>query len=281
MQERTRVEIPADAWTHIFTNGFVEFQIEPTFLELVVPVIQEGLTRMSNNPAHHEAFKEVILNTDEMGWPQDSGLVRRSDSERKWFFHYCGDLTYSHLCASGAPVHEYENFFRALAKINARARIYAYQLAYAYDTYFSCPSGPLAPRIKNAFCLTRALRYMSREETESYDAGIHFDRSFITPHWISTQPGLMLFAPDGTKHEARETSYDTIAMFPSKKFAAVTRGKHGFGTAHGVKNKLRHKTTEDRFALVSFVHIPLSPEDVAWLKSVSAQMEHAEKKYVI
>lgn len=281
IQERKRVEIPADAWTNIFAKGFVEFEIEPTFLERTGPVIQEGLMRMSNNRAHHTPFKEVILQKDEVGWPQDSGLVQRSDDEKKWFFHYCGDLTYSHLVASGAPVHEYDNFFRALAMTNARARIYAYELARAYDGQFSCPSGPLVPRVKNAFCLTRALRYMPREETEDYDANIHFDRGFVTSHWMSTQPGLALFGPDGRKYEAQETSPSHVTLFPSKKFAAVTRGKHGYGTAHGVKNKLRHTATEDRFALVSFVHISLSDDDATWLTSVAELMEKEEKRLVI
>lgn len=281
LHEQTRVAIPANAWDAIFAQGFTEFAIEPEFLAQVVPAVKEGLTRMSDTTSHHASFQKVVLGKDEMGWEQDSGLVRRSDREKKWFFHYCGGITYSHLHASGAPVHEYDEFFRALATVNARARMYASQLAKAYDKRFSCPSGPLAPRAEKSYCLTRALRYLKTQESSEPDATVHFDRGFVTPHWVSTQSGLVLFGPDGTRREAQEKSLKHVAIFPSKKFAAVTRGKHGFGTAHGVKNKLRHQTAEDRFALVSFVHIALSANDIAWLKSVEEQMEQAEKSFVM
>ncbi len=112
----TTHEVTGNAWNHIFSQGFIELPIDPAFLNGVVPTIMEGMTRMTTNPSYAELFKLVILGTDEVGWGQDSGLIRRSDDEKKWFFHYCGDITYSHLDASGAPCTSSTRFLRHLQK---------------------------------------------------------------------------------------------------------------------------------------------------------------------
>ncbi len=281
---RNALTVPKNAWDHIVTRGFVEFSIDPDFLQSTVPSIIEGMVRMTTNPHHIDEFKVKILGTDEAGWPQDSGLVKRSDDEKKWFFHYCGDTTYTHLERSGAPVYYYDTFFSALEKVNKQARLFALQFARQYDEVRAGTTPKLAPRVKNAYCLTRVLRYLKRDEVEKNDANIHLDLSFMTVHWISTQPGLVLFGPDGNQYRTQETAYDSVALFPGKKCAAVMRGEHGlgtYGTFHGVKNPLRHVAKEDRFALVSFVHIPLSDEEAMWLQAADVAMKRAKQPLII
>jgi len=269
------------AWDHLIESGFYEREIDPRFLAGVIPDIREGLLRMTEGP-DTDAFREVELLYDEMGWSHNSGLVRRSDDEQKWFFHHYGPPTHLHLQVSGAPVHRYERFFLALTKVNARAKRLAYDLARELDRRHTCPGGPLSPRIEKNHCVTRVLRYLKRDEAKAPDATVHLDRNCITVHWYSSHPGLRIFGPDGQAHTARETAMDRIVFFTGKKFAAATRGEFGLGTPHGVKDDARHaRTNDDRLALVSFVHCGLHEHDAAWLKGAKGSMDALEMSCVM
>jgi hypothetical protein len=51
----------------------------------------------------------------------------------------------------------------------------------------------------------------------------------------------------------------------------VTRGLYGSGALHGVRDKRRslvsQQVNDQRFAIVSFVHCALTPDDVAWMNT--------------
>lgn len=270
-----------DIWDDILRNGYAESTIDSRFLAKEVPILCAGITQMTDTK-DRERFNSVVLTVDEMGWEHNSGLVRRSDDEQKWFFHFYGSATEQHLRAAGAPVDDYAAFFASLHRMNAAAKARALDLARIYDARFPCPSGPLAPRIERSLCLTRILRYLHRGHSADNDATVHLDRNAITVHWVSTKPGLVIFDPLGEKHRAAELAHDRIAVFTGKKFAAATRGEHGFGTPHGVKDLERHtRFGEDRFAIITFVHLALSDGDVQWLKSHKAEMDALEQSCVI
>jgi hypothetical protein len=274
-------DIASTVWSNIFRKGFAELSIDPKFLSHTIPAIKNGMERIISKDA--AAFEKFILGHDEMNWPKDSGLYRRSDDEKKWFFHYFGSSTMTHLLARGAPVNQYDTFFAALEKINEQAFMIAKKMARLYDEHGRLPSGKLFPRMQQGSKLTRGLLYEQTESESGADALVHLDRSCITVHWFASEPGLVVFDPDGAKHSVNELAHDTVAVFIGKKFAGATHGIYGLGTPHGVKDKTRHLRAagQKRFALVSFVHIPLTPEDVEWLHEQETAMSDLEAKSVI
>jgi len=266
-------------------RGFLECSITPTFLASAMQHVTCGMTGMTENNDLAALFQSSSLGPDDVpGWEYDSGLWRRNVREQKWFFYYLDrGETMRNLFKTDAPIIFFEKFLRTLNDTCAAARAVVQLWADEFDRKhpLASPSGALGPRVNTGKCVTRVLRYLPRAETAD-DATVHIDRSACTVHWKSTRQGLRIFDPNREVHEAKETADDTIAIFPGKKFAAVTRGVFGFGTPHGVKEHARIVPgAEDRFALVSFVHIPLSINDVAWYLAHQNETDALEKRCIM
>jgi hypothetical protein len=110
---------------------------------------------------------------------------------------------------------------------------------------------------------------------------VHIDRNCVTIHWWSSRPGLYVFGPDGRKYSTNETAQDRIAMFPGKKFVGLTDCKYGLGTPHGVVDRMRAESLEDRFAIVTFVHSALTKEQARRTKALKLTFDLLEEKSVL
>lgn len=282
-----------NAANEIQAHGFAEMSIDASFLAQHIPVILSGMRDMTDSQENRALFPMRIVDTDEIDDDQEAGLVRRKGptsnqgKENKFFFHY-------------HPAYEPEKggrkkfgeFLRSCDAINTQAKQIALAIASAIDKSHA-EAGIVAPNLYNAISqaptITRILRYLPRKDAGA-DAYIHLDRGVLSPHWFATHQGLILFDRNGAPHRVDETALDKIAMFISKKFAALfadikddtlCRSKYGFGVPHGVLDPRREigMRTEDRFAVVSFVHAKLTPRAAAWLKRTAGEMEAYEKAH--
>jgi hypothetical protein len=167
------------------------------------------------------------------------------------------------------------NFLSGCALFNDMAQRIALLVARAFDACNTprhaaaeCYPGSLEERIKQSKTITRLLRY-EQVVGAAPDALLHRDRSCFTIHWLSSHPGLVLFDRFEQSVKVNETDPRRILVFPGTKFWGVTRGLYGFGALHGVRDPRRSRESqnanEQRFAIVSFVHCALTPEDVAWM----------------
>ncbi len=264
-------------------QGFLQFRYDPSFLAEHVPPITEGMRRMIDGD-DRDAFAADVFAYDNVGWKNDSGLYRRNEREQKWFFH-CFKETGDRMHARGAPVRKYADFFMALESINRRSLDIAKIVASLLDTYHAEKSLPLPcallPAFEAGFAVTRCLRYLERDKGKP-DAAPHFDRDGITVHWWGSRQGLIVVDRDGTKHRVLETEFDTICIFPGKKFGGLTEYRYGNGTLHGVIDTARESGAEgDRLALVTFVHPALSDEVADLVRARDPLCEAIEKTYVL
>ena len=245
--------------------------------------IKEYFWRIIDNEPRRELFHipKDCYEYDERREPNEVGLLEKRSGEKKttltpleilegrthsdvnkWLFHYGDDLM-NRLPAD--ILTDYRGFFSVCRSLNDQAKEMAVQLAVAFDNRKrgskSYP-GSLAKRMQAGKAYTRLLRY---EDTK-------FTR-------------LVLF--DHEKHAIHGSESDPrrVLMFPGTKFWAVTRGHFGTGTVHGVFSSESAKfdaslhrdrdcvtvhwisrcdPNGQRFAVVTFVHCELYPEDVEW-----------------
>jgi len=260
-------------------KGFAEIPIDPNRIDTVIKSIIEGMRRMTDSEADQKRFAASVIGRDEMGWDRGAGLWRRAKDESKFFYHLHGDQP-NKDALSGIP--EYESFFEGCDLLNTYAHQLVIRVAEMFDMHdrkngTAYPSS-LAEKFRNGTVVTRVLRYLERSE-RSVDAAIHLDRSGMTVHWYSSHPGLAIIDNRGHPQRIRETALDTIALFPGKKFAATTRGVYGPGTLHGVRAERNDGVRADRFAVVTFVHPRLDPEDVIFLKEKKDAYERYERDH--
>ncbi len=206
---------------------------------------------------------------------------RTTHDGNKWRFHFNYELL-DYLYRHNALPGDYSEFFGACTTLNMAAFHIARALAALYDEANSNSehgdgwSGSLLSRVEKSHAVTRLLRYESITGTKP-DATPHRDRSAFTVHWLSSHPGLTLFNEKRERFRVNETSPTNILIFPAKKFWGITRGRHGTGTLHGVFDERRRDvaqvSSEHRFAIVSFVHAILYPEDAAWMRSNIGELQ--------
>jgi hypothetical protein len=255
--------VRAEAVHHMQHAGFVQIPYDPTVLVTHVPRIVDGMRRMTNGD-DKSRFEKRVLFVDEAGYDHDSGLIRREERERKWFYHLYA-RTEEDFRALGAPVSKYQDFFTSVSILNDRAFEIATTFAQLWDATHG-RSVLLSERLDTHCVVTRVLRYLPRERGQP-DATVHIDRSCLTVHWWSSRAGLNVFSPDKEGHQILETQHDHVCLFPGMKFAAITKGAFGSGTPHGVRDDARDQEgVEDRFAIVSFIHCRLTPKEARWLK---------------
>lgn len=268
----------------LLATGFLQISYDPSVLAENVPAIMEGFSRMVCNDAHQELFAADIFGTDEVDWKHDSGLYRRNVREQKWFFH-CFRDTLDRMKDRDAPVMDYAAFFMAMENLTRRAMHHAVILSNMYDEYHAA-KGRMLPysltrSFEHGFCLTRALLYLAREQGKP-DATAHFDRDGWTTHWFANRQGLIVRDRAGNKHRIKETEYDSICLFPGKKFGGITDYEYGIGTLHGVIDTARESGAEgDRFGLVSFAHPKLNKAEAARILAKDPECESIESSYVL
>ncbi len=254
--------------------GFAEIPVDIGILAEHLPAIKEGIGRLIRDPEGQSIFPQQIIATDEMGWDQEAGLVRRSGDEEKWFFHYIADAAWLPEAAA-----KYDQFLRACDALSCAARMLVVKVAGRIDAELKLPGErSLSRAIAGGRVVTRILDYLPREGAKP-DATTHFDRSALTVHWYASHTGLVIIDRDDSEHRVAETSWTSAAVFPGKKYAGFFRGEGGVCGLHGVRDTRRTEPgspREHRIAIVSFVHLPLSAEMVAWIGQNADVFGHLE-----
>ncbi len=270
-------------------RGMVEISRQnPAYAEQLYRTVQVGLMLLTENPDYAKFFPFTTIEIDAYGnrYEQEVGLriPEEGKGDKKFVFQFSSSAL--HGMHTDPALHD---FFGALMQIEMDAKRIAHSIAACFDhingykeTMLKYP-GKLVESLDRGRCITRVLRYQQRDSGSTVpDAKIHIDRSFLTIHHWSSHPGLRVFDRNSKPHTVNETSADTVAVFPGKKFAALTRGFHGYGTPHGVLDERRGKDTDDttdRFAIVSFVHPRPQPDHAAWLHNHRSEIEAYEKSF--
>ncbi len=249
--------------------------------------IQNGFARILDDESQHAPFliSEALYERDENGEEYEVGLLpkrtggvkrvltpteaiegRKSYDTNKWRFHYGDDLL-PHLAGQTEVLRAHRDFLSACRIMNNRGAYLATQLARAFD---QCGyPGNLEAKFAKGKAFTRVLRY-EQPQGNAPDAGLHRDRSALTFHWYSSHSGLVLFNQAGNPMQGNETDPRAVMTFPGTKFWAMTRGRYGKGTIHGVRDNRRDlqaaTTNQARYAIVTFVHSMLDPDDVLFMR---------------
>lgn len=261
----------------VLRHGFVEVPMSENWLTDNVNQVLKGMRLITEDRSLGSQFPWHAHMTDEYGkgYEQEVGLEHKEDDEKKWKFQYMSDAYGRGEEASS----ELKSFFCALHELESEALALALALAEEFDDHNGAKStmrkypGRLRQKLLHATCVTRILRYPKWMHA-TQRAKTHIDRSFMTAHWFGTHEGLMLHTPRGTWERINETSCNNTVLFPGEKFAATTRSMLGtYGTPHGVW--CDEALTEDRYAIVSFVHPKADSDDCAWL----SQHKHLIKEY--
>ncbi len=260
--------------------GFTEISIDPKFLAPRLEDITTGMKVITDTPSLRELLDGRKCKLDAYGenYRQEVGLYLRKDAEHKYFFHYTPEAFEDEPLASGALSY----FFAALKDLDAEARKMALAISECLDRTFEHAKdkpyrGSLRERFEGGNCVTRVLRYLPLG-TSAADAFPHGDRGGWTPHWGASHEGLVVIGPDGKQFRVSELDPSRVALFPGRKYAAITRGKRQ-GTLHGVRYE--RKVQEDRYCVVSFVHPKPTKRDGAWLQARDAEMKAYERQFTL
>lgn len=276
-------DILAHAPGGIARDGFYEFLW--TDLSEHARRVYEGFDRLiAANEAGKPAlrFPRDSYARDEIGEELEAGLLEKKVGQlkaaptaaeiaegrlgadpNKHRFHYSNDLK---LRVLGTPeADEYRSFLASCELMNDAALVIAKIVAMYVDA--ARPDLALTERINAGKVITRILRY-DHAPNAPFHAKAHRDRSCLTVHWDSSHPGLELFTRSRVWRAANETDPERLLVFPGLKFWSATRGEYGTGTIHRVRRLPREnagaEAVERRFALVSFVHCAMTPDDVRW-----------------
>lgn len=248
-------------------------------------LIFQALQRITDDPTSLGTFQWETLYTDSYGakYAQEVGLKYTDKDECKYTFQFASRMVPVWLARDPSLV-QYSEAFEALSCLEVQAMRIAEHLAIGFDNFnATLPNhqkypGSLAEKVRLGTCITRGLRYPALlfGQARPMLALGHFDRSFATPLWGSTHPGLRVRrSSDGIMQSIRQSSQG-VAVIVGEKFAAATRGMFGYGTYHDVKTE---QTTDDRFALVSFVHIADFPGDAQWLHEHLIEIQSLEHQF--
>jgi hypothetical protein len=247
--------------------GFAELSIDPSILAQFVPTITEGMHRMTEDPEAQAAFPEIIVSTDEMGWPREAGLVRRNDAENKFFFHH---QTPEAEWPDQEKAKEYLHFLDACKALGQEAQRIVLAVAEALDTIDCKADGKLVDLFADANIVIRVLRYLQLggERKGNADAYAHMDRSGFTVQFWASEIGLKIFDREQNTYRVDETAWDKVALFAGKKFHGVTHGSQGMIGVHGVRDAREGRpATKDRYAIIAFIHPKMSDAAVAELQA--------------
>jgi hypothetical protein len=266
MNAPTLLRGTTEAASHIIGGpGFAEIEAPPV-LDAVWNDIVEGMRRLVGDSKAHGYCLSQVSGVDEVGWDRDIGLYERKDREHKWFFHY----EVKAKVALPAAIPGYELFFKALGQCSEEAVRIATAVAAACDRVLGANNAPLSEQIARGFVMTRVLLYKPIPALVQ-DASDHFDRSGLTIHWCTTNPGLVVYDTDRRRYRVAECETSRVAVFPGKKFpgfyqdANLIRGLHGVADARRDTAEFNEHAAP-RVSLVSFVHPTLTPDMVRWIR---------------
>lgn len=205
----------------------------------------------------------------------DRAAGRQKDDPNKERFHYAPSLL---ALISEETRSAHAKFLTALSDINTEAHNIALVFASEMDRvngmlpreHLSTYVGSFVERITSSCTITRLVRYRHVAGRVS-DAKVHRDRDFLSVHHYSNASGLCFFDKKDDRIEVdNEVDPSSVSIFTGEKFWAVTRGVFGTGALHGVFDRRRAQESlldEERFAVVSFIHVPLETRDLLWLRA--------------
>ncbi len=273
-----RTKLRPNVVDRITSQGFCPQPIHPDFLGERLPLILEGMRRITDNPRRHRHFPWCILPQDLYGPDQEIEYGLRLPEQgkpKKYVFHYV--LGMEDFLGGTLPTCQYTKFLWALRSITTWSHKLATEVAARFDQEnHGAYSGLLTDRIKQGRVVVRVLRYVGAQHAPR--AQTHFDRSALTLHLHASHPGLVLFDPNGVPQEFPATNLGLVAIFPGAKFIAATGGAYGLLTPHGVRAS---DIPDDRYALVSFIHPTAVQSDVNFWRDVQPVLAALTKKLVV
>lgn len=286
---------------NIFNKGFTTIAVDN--MEEAFLLASEGFEVLLNTPWLRQLFTipENQWKRDELGEPYEIGLLdkkrgelKESDTEgffdkaagrkyndvNKERFHYSDDLL------NYLPNNYQSGFLTGVKSLNNTARLVVERLfnAFMRDYQFiSAIESPetLIDRCEHMMVTTRLIRYGAVSGT-ALDAQVHRDRCTITVHHWSNHAGLRVFDRQQIPHLTDETDPASVTVFTGEKFWGMTRGVFGTGVPHGVLDERRIQNVHNetpRFVAVSFVHVPLTLGDCAWMKAHLADIKIDQSLY--
>jgi len=259
-------------------RGFIELPYDPALLAAHVPTIRDGMRLLADDTYAQRLLAERTIRHDEVGWKQDAGYVKRTDQEYKEFFHHQSlPVTWP----DDPHLRLYAEFIDACGAMTRMAKklvsSFVERLELA-ELIRDSNERPLSSHVARSNAVTRVLRYppLPPERGAHTEAYAHFDRSFMTVHWWASHEGLVVFDREARPHRIAECAWDRVAVFPGKKFYGLTGGTHGHLGIHGVRDARGTGRSEDRFALVTFVHATLTEDAVALIRAKKEAFDAAE-----
>lgn len=264
----------------LLQHGFATIQMPKGFLAKHVPIIFDGMRRITDDVELRKIFASAIIMNDETGEDYDVGLWRKTDNIKD-FFHW-QSLDHSRR-EEWLRYPGLEAFFASCEATNGLAKNIILSFAQVMDNY-ECNKGRfggIAEAVLRGSVVTRILRYPARTDAQA-DAKVHFDRAFGTLHLYATDQGLAIFDQKYNVHSAYgETSLNLANVILGKKFAAITNGRYGLGALHGVRRKDREikQVIDDRFVLVVFVHAALTSKQVETWHRLKPNFDSVEARY--
>ena len=264
-------------------RGFIELDFDASLLAPHIPVIQDGMRRLSRDSDAQSLLAEKTIRTDEAGWKQEAGYVKRIDREYKEYFHH---QSLPVAWPDTPTTRRYADFFASCGAMTRMAKDLVMAFVAELESAEFVPEsddGPISTAVARSNAVTRILRYppLPEERGNHAEAYAHFDRSFMTVHWWASHEGLAIFDKAGTAHRVAELHWNRVALFPGKKFFGLTQGRFGRLGIHGVRDARGTGRSDDRFALVTFVHAALSEDEARMIHDKKSEFDHAEAACVL
>ncbi len=153
----------------------------------------------------------------------DGGLSQYRTDERKDVFHF-EPKTRDILASQGAPVHEWDDFFRAQAESWYALYRLTDELMRAFEQLM--PERGIYDSFKS-FGLrhpNRGLVYARRRGNDVETATPHTDRAFVSLHHSETGPGFFVIPHDTQERLRLHIPKGYAAVFPGLKFYKMTGG---------------------------------------------------------
>ncbi len=284
-----------DVCGQIIERGFAEVpwgDLRPLFNQA-----QLGLERLilkeTETRRQHFRVPDQLWQRDEIGEEYEIGLLvkRRGDKKKqlsileasekrlrfdgnKYRFHYHSSLLEHLYQKDRSIISTYADLLGPCALFNAAGYHIALAMSALFDelnrkeaTGKQYPGSLLAQTLQS-MVVTRLLQYMVSPAL-GVDAAVHRDRGCFTMHWLSSNPGLVLFDHEGKARSAHEHDPHMMLIFPSVKFWVITRERFGLGLFHGAKDTRRDSgaLAEEamRYVAVTFSHAALGTDDLSWL----------------
>lgn len=296
-------KIHSDAVQDMQAQGFTTLSCKD--MSQTIAIASRGFAALLADPAARAAFTipSDAYPKDELGEPYELGILEEKcgeykdvarlgffdqaagrvvDDVRKDRFHYAPKLL--QLLPREVRL-EHGGFLASLALLNTLAVEAVCQLTREFEkmkwSFRRSYPLSLSSRLQYAFPITRIIRY-GENNSALPDAQVHRDRDYLTVHHFSSVAGLSLFDNQNKAYTIPETDPRSVSVFTGEKFWALTRGVFGTGVPHGVFD-LRRKhgapRNSHRFVVVTFVHLPLDPADVAWLLEHKADIKLSGADY--